>query len=106
MVEPQTVSEVLARLAKQGYTEDFKAHKNGLWAFPKNCELDPEQLVVDKFYRFEGETNLDDEELLFALSCPSKKIKGTYLVAFGPKMDPADAQMVQRLKHQYKNNHH
>jgi|SRR5579871_2193633 len=104
MMEPESVSQVLKRLTKEGYTEDFKAHKNGMWAFPKNCEVDPDQLVVDKFYRFEGETDLDDEEIIFALSCPKNKIKGTYLVAFGPKMDSADAQLVQKLKDKYHNN--
>lgn len=98
MVEPQTVSEVLERLDREGYTEDFKAHKNCMLVLTGNIEIDPEDLVVDKIYRFEGETNLDDEEVIFALSSPRHAIKGTYLVAFGPMMDSLDAQIVQRLE--------
>lgn len=102
MVEPQTVSQILEKLEREGYTEDFKAHRNGMRVIPKNIEIDPEQLNVDKIYRFEGETDLDDEEIIFALSCPRNNIKGTYLVAFGPMMDPLDAAIVQRLENKFK----
>jgi hypothetical protein len=98
MVEPQTVSQTLARLEKEGYTEDFKATTSGLQASPKNVVIAPENLNVDKIYRFEGETNVDDEEIIFALSCPQHNIKGIFLVAFGPKMDPLDEDMVHRLQ--------
>src|SRR5690242_6587789 len=98
MVEPQTVSEVIARLEKDGYTEGFKSHKEVMRIFPKDIEIDPEDLIVDKIYRFEGETNLDDEEIIFALSCPKLNIKGTYVVAFGSKMDVMDTEMVHKLQ--------
>jgi hypothetical protein len=101
MVEPRTVSQVLEKLEKEGYTQDFRAHKDGMRMNPKNIEVEPEQLTVDKIYRFEGETNLDDEEIIFALSCSKHNCKGTYLVAFGSMMDPLDADMVQRLEKQY-----
>ena len=60
MVEPRSTSEVIKILAEQGYIEDFKAHKSGMQVFPKDLLLDPDLLIVDKIYRFEGETNLDD----------------------------------------------
>ena len=43
------------------------------------------------------------EEIIFAISCPKNDLKGTYVVAFGPKMDPLDAHMVQRLKRKHQN---
>lgn len=103
MVEPQTVSQVLERLEREGYTEDFKAHRKGMRVIPSNIEIDPEVLYVDKIYRFEGETDLDDEEIVFALRCPVHNIKGTYLVAFGPMMDPLDSDIVQRLHNKFQN---
>jgi hypothetical protein len=102
MVEPQSVSQVLERLAREGYTEDFKAHKDSVRTIPKNIIIDPDDLIVDKIYRFEGETNLDDEEIIFALSCPKHALKGTYLVAFGPMMDPHDTTIVSRLERKIK----
>lgn len=102
MVEPQTVSDVLSRLHKEGYTADFRANNGRFTSMPGEIDMDPDQVIVDKIYRFEGETNLEDEEIIFALSCPQHNIKGTYLVAFGAKMDPLDADIVQRLKRKFK----
>jgi hypothetical protein len=98
MVEPQTVSEVLKRLAQEGFTEDFKAHKSKLRGLTSNILVSPDDVVVEKIYRFEGETDLNDEEIIFALNCPSHAVKGTYLVAFGGMMDPKDADIVSRLE--------
>ena len=100
MVEPQTVSELLSRLEQQGYTKDFRAKGEELCILPDNIRIDPAKLMVDAIHRFEGDTDLNDEEMVFALSCPQLGIKGTYVVAFGSMMDPADARIVQRLKKQ------
>jgi hypothetical protein len=98
MVEPQGVLGVLKKLSLRGYTKDFKSAPNTLILNPDGIEIIPEELVVDAIYRFEGQTDLDDEEIIFALSYPKLDIKGTYLVAFGPMMDPQDSAMVLRLK--------
>lgn len=98
MVEPRTASQVLAHLAKEGYKEDFRAHKTKISICYKDIELDPASLIVDKIYRFEGESNIGDEEIIFALRCPNTSIKGTYHVAFGPEMDPKDVKIVQKLR--------
>ena len=68
--------------------------------FSKENDLifDPLELVVDKIYRFEGETNIDDEAMLFALSCLRNNIKGTYVVAYGPSMSANDSEIVLKLE--------
>lgn len=98
MAEPMGSAQVLEKLAKKGYTGDFRSSKLGLKIWPEGMSLDPEDLVVDAIYRFEGQTDLNDEEMIFAISVPKKNLKGTYLVAFGPMMDPIDSAMVLRLK--------
>lgn len=97
MSEIDTVSQTLERLYHKGYTEDFRATEGTLRLMPADIAVDPDDIVVDKIYRFEGETNLDDEAVIFALNCPQHHCKGTYLVAFGPMMDQEDSLMVQRL---------
>ncbi len=103
MIEPQTLSQVLARLEQEGYTHGLKADQNGsMRVFPRDVVVDPEDLLVEKIYRFEGDTNLDDEEIIFAICCTKLGVKGTYITAFGPKIDPIDAAMVQRLHKKYR----
>jgi hypothetical protein len=102
--EPETLSQVLARLEKAGYTDGLRADQNGkLRVFPRDAVISPEDLVVEAIYRFEGDTNLDDEEIIFAVSCSKLGIKGTYIVAFGSQMDNFDANIVQHLQKKYQN---
>lgn len=107
MVEPQTLSQVLTRLTNQGYTDNLKAEADGsMRVFPHDMTIEPEDLVVDDIFRFEGETNLDDEEVLFVVSNSKLGVKGTYVTAFGPKMDPIDADIVLRLQKKYQRARH
>jgi hypothetical protein len=47
--------------------------------------------------RFEGETDPDDEAIVFALECKEHGVKGTYTVAYGSNTPPADIDLVRRL---------
>lgn len=98
MVEPRTASEILDQLLREGYVDSFRTSGDLLHVIDKNFDIAPEELEVEKIYRFEGETDLDDEEIIFVLRCPKRNIKGTFLVAFGPKMDHEDSAIVHRLK--------
>ncbi|MCA9507026.1 MAG: hypothetical protein KC505_01215 [Myxococcales bacterium] len=97
MAELETISQVIERLHKRGYAQDFRALEANFHITPAGLDVEPDQVVVDAIYRFEGETNLDDEAVIFALSCPQHNCKGTYIVAFGPMMEQRDSIMVQRL---------
>jgi len=53
---------------------------------------------VDEIVRFEGDSDPGDESAVFAL-VSEDGTKGTYTVAFGPMMDPLDAEVVRKLGH-------
>jgi hypothetical protein len=96
--EAQTLSEAMRALQSRGYVDDFRAQAGQLKALVAKCAFSPSELVVDEVHRFEGETDLDEEMTIFALSHLASAIMGTYVVAFGSKMDPLDAEMVEKLK--------
>jgi hypothetical protein len=101
MQEARTISQVLEKLQRRGYSENFKACRSGMRVIPMNIFVDPEYLVVDDIFRFEGETDLDEEAIIFALHCPKNNLKGTYLVAFGPMMDAQDIAVVAHLRRNF-----
>ena len=68
MPELDTISHVLEKLYRKGYTEDFKASRRRFALMPANILVDPEHIIVDEIHRFEGETNLDDEAVIFLLA--------------------------------------
>jgi hypothetical protein len=93
----ETLSQAVERLTAAGYRDDFRAEDGGLRAVGTGCIHEPEALVIEEVLRFEGATDPQDESMLFALRCTTHDVRGTYVVAYGPSMDPLDGEMARRL---------
>jgi hypothetical protein len=93
----ETLSEALKRLAAAGYADDFRAEPGGLRARHSGCLHQPESLHIEEVVRFEGESDPEDEAILFALRCDEHDSRGTYAVTYGPSVPPLDAEMTRRL---------
>ena len=98
-MEPMTtLSEVLNSLKKEGYTEDF----NRLESHPEGpghlIRRHPEAFVVDRHYRFEGNSNPDDEAVVYAISSPEFQVKGVLVNGYGISGDAATDALLTALK--------
>lgn len=98
MQEAETLSMAIEKLNKKGYTEDFQAKNNLLYAINRREYFEPRNLDVDQIIRFEGETDLAEESVLFALRDSASGIMGTYVVAYSTDMDEADMDIVKKLQ--------
>jgi hypothetical protein len=92
-----TVTEAISRLRGEGYVEDFSADGGVLVCGSCRCSMEPGSVTVEVVYRFEGESDPDDEAAVFGLSCAECNAKGIYVVAYGPSMSADDAAVVARL---------
>lgn len=95
----ETVTDALTRLRADGYTADFYATDQGQLAC-RGCDrtMNPTDVQVDHTVRFEGDTNPDDQDILFAIQCACG-CKGTYSSAYGPATPPADSAVLRQLAH-------
>jgi hypothetical protein len=93
----ETLAQAVERLTAAGYEHDFRAEPEGLRAVGTGCVYAPESLVIEEALRFEGASDPQDEAALFALRCEAHGTRGTYVVAYGPAMDPLDVEIVRRL---------
>ena len=92
----ETLSEAMTRLEHAGYTESVAAHDDGkLHCSGCHSTCEPEHVTIDDVVRFEGDSNPDDEAVLFALDCG--RHKSLYSVAFGPDTPPNDVVAVRAL---------
>ncbi len=93
----ETLVEAMKRLRSSGYTHDFIASDDGNLAC-RACgtTLAPEHIEIRETVRFEGDSNPDDEAILFALACVDGCL-GQYSAAFGPGTAAADARALERL---------
>jgi hypothetical protein len=91
-----TLTEAINALKAQGYTEDFNLLHNCL-----ECgkgKLEPSEFKVDKFFRFDGSTDPEDESVLYAISSDKYKIKGLLVNAYGVYSDEATDELIEALK--------
>jgi hypothetical protein len=93
----ETVSEALRRLTSAGYADDYRAEAQGLRSPLRGTLHPPDRFRIDEIVRFEGDSDPSDESAIFALTLEADGTKGTYTVAYGPMMDPLDAEMVRLL---------
>ena len=92
-----TLVEAIEALRLQGYNLDFniafdqvKCQQNGI------C-LNPSQFEIDKFFRFEGDTNPADQDILYAISAKDQSIKGILTTAYGLYAQSSSAALSRKL---------
>lgn len=93
-----TLSEIIEKLRTEGYTEDFNLTENCIACAGNEVKLHPEHFVVDRHFRFEGDTNPDDEAIVYAISSVDGKTKGVLINSYGVYSDPLSDEMVKALK--------
>jgi len=92
-----TLSQTIEGLKTEGYTMDFNVNGECLVCHKTNTMLSPDEFQIDAFYRFEGESDPDDEAVIYAISSRKYGVKGTLVNAFGPYANDASDALVQKL---------
>lgn len=92
-----TLSEALNDLKKRGYTHDFNIECDGLECKHLELKLRPDEFEIAEFYRFEGDSNPGDEEIVYAIES-TDGVKGTLVDAYGIYSDDISADLISKLK--------
>jgi hypothetical protein len=98
MDDMTTLSEIVNKLKKEGYTEDFNLHENSLVAQSNYIRVYPDEFIVDKHYRFEGISDPADEAVVYAISSDKYNLKGILVNGYGMYSDAAADDMLKVLK--------
>lgn len=93
-----TMVEAIASLRKQGYTEDFNLERNCLACRAGQFKVFHDEFEIDKFFRFEGASNPDDQSILYAISSHKHDVKGILVNAYGIYSDEITDEMLKKLK--------
>jgi hypothetical protein len=94
--EMETISEAIARLRAAGYEGDWRARSGQLVCDLCGTAHDPQHVTIEETVRFEGDSNPDDEAVLFALSA-SCGHRGLYAAPYGPDVSPDDVTVIRAL---------
>jgi hypothetical protein len=93
-----TLSETINGLKMEGYVLDFNVNRESVVCDNSNMILSPDDFEIDKVYRFEGETNPDDQSILYAISSPKFNVKGLLVNGYGISSVEISDTLISKLR--------
>lgn len=98
MYQYKSVVEALKDLKARGYTIDLNLAFDKLICEDKNICLNPGDFEITEVYRYEGQSNPDDESIVYGISSKDGEIKGVLVSAFGLYADPMSDEMIKKMQ--------
>ena len=90
--------DALDRLVAAGYAADFFARDGKLACAECDEVLDPGNVMIEEVVRLEGDSDPDEEVVVYALSQGPCGRRGTYTIVYGPDTPPEDAAVQAALQ--------
>lgn len=87
----------LNHMVHDGYSEDFQITPMGLASLNKQSYYQPEDVRIVNFFRFEGESNPDDNAILYLIET-NDGMKGTLVDGYGIYTDSAISNFLTEVK--------
>ncbi|MBS1756286.1 MAG: phosphoribosylpyrophosphate synthetase [Bacteroidetes bacterium] len=92
-----TVVGAINGLRLKGYTLDFNLAFDKLTCSKNITCLHPDDFEITEVYRFEGDSNPEDEDVVYAIEAKQGNLKGVLTSAFGMYADAASTEMLKKL---------
>lgn len=92
-----TLSEAVNDLQRRGYTDDLQLGGHCVVCDARGLSLDPEEFQIDEFHRFEGNSDPEDQSIVYAISSAEHGLKGVLVNAYGPDASSMTQEMVRKL---------
>ena len=93
----QTMTAILDTLTTNGYTTQFKATHKGIQSLSTQRIFTPDEVSINHFYRFEGESNPDDSSIVYAIeTCNGEK--GTLIDSYGVYNEPLITNFIREVE--------
>ena len=92
-----TLTEALNDLKKRGFTTDFNISFQHIECVNTGKELHPKDFEIVEHYRFEGNTDPDDESVVYVIQSIDGSIKGTLVSAYGMYSESVSEDMIKKL---------
>lgn len=93
----KSLATCLSKMVAEGYTEDFQITEQGLESLHKHNQYKPEQIQIVNFFRFEGQSDPDDNAILYVIET-NDGTKGTLIDAYGVYNDPRVSKFMKDVE--------
>ncbi len=92
-----TVVAALSGLKAKGYSLDFNIAFDKIICNENGLCLNPTEFEITEVYRFEGDSNPADEDIVYAIESKDGSIKGSLTSAYGMYADTVSTEMLKKL---------
>lgn len=79
----QTLTDAIKFFEMHGYRENLIGCFDHLKSQCRKILIQPSEIDVKDIYRFENSSDPGDQSILYAISIPSKNLKGLYIESYG-----------------------
>ena len=97
MNSTDTVTDALKELKRRGYTVDFNIAFDKIICSDNKICLNPHEFEIVEVFRFEGDSNPSDEDVVYAIESKDGNVKGTMTSAYGMYAETISSEMIQKL---------
>jgi hypothetical protein len=91
-----TVLEITDSLREEGYFDDFNFKDNKLTDSSGSRIYEPEDLIIEKTERYEGDSNPSDNAIIYAITAKDGT-KGILTDSYGAYSDPEMAKIISEI---------
>ena len=92
-----TVVAAIEGLKARGYTTNFNIAFDKIMCSDTKACLNPDEFEIVEVYRFEGNSDPDDQDVVYAVESIDGKMKGVITSAYGLYADSASTEMLRKL---------
>lgn len=89
--------EAIEGLRAQGYTEDFNLLQDCIECSARDFRLFHHEFQIDKFFRFDEQTDPSDESIIYAISSYDGQHKGILINGYGISSESVTDEMLSKL---------
>ena len=90
------ILEALAELSKKGFNQNFSLTPSGIYCPLTSQTFQSEELKIIEYHRFEGESDMEDMEILYAIEATAG-CKGVLIDAFGTYGNSELGDFIKRI---------
>jgi hypothetical protein len=91
-----TVVEAVNGLKQRGYSIDFNLEPGRLVCHQTPLSLRPDDFEISEIYRFEGNSDPDDEAIVYAIESTNGR-KGLLVTGYGISAEGVGEEMIKKL---------
>ena len=93
----ESLVDALDDLKKRGYEADFETQTDCLYCSNLDLRLYEEEFHVDEVYRFEGDSDPENNSVLYAISS-STGVKGVLIDSYGTYAENLSFEMTKKIQ--------